>query len=102
MKNYRARFIGKVAGRKVHRIPVLVRCNDSQLCATVAEHRFEVIAHSASEAANWVADMITRPETEVTAWGPQGGRVDRFIGWDTGIWKWIKSSRDPYQMTLKY
>lgn len=83
----KARFVGKLpSGQRVHRVPVIVRHNDSRLCATVLERRFEVLAESATAAATWARNRVdTIPETEVIAFGPKGGRVERFIGWETAI-----------------
>ena len=76
---------GKYKGRKVYRVPVYVRCNDTQACATVASYWLTVKAYSAAEAANWVAANIDRPNTEIIAIGPKRGQTHRFVGWHTVI-----------------
>lgn len=80
------------AGRLSHgfyRVPVTVLFNSSRACATVGRKEFEVIARSAAEAANWVRDnepgVWDRAETEIHAWGPKGGHVERYIGWDSAM-----------------
>lgn len=87
MKNPRARLVGTLPnGRRVYRVPVVVRFNDSRLCATVRSESFDVLAYSPYEAANWArAHVATRPETEVYAYGPKGGTVRRYVGWDSAI-----------------
>jgi hypothetical protein len=78
--------IGTIAGRPVYRIPVRVACNDSRKLATVAEYFYRVIAYSAAGAANYIRDQFaTRPETEVFAYGPQGGETYRYVGWESAI-----------------
>jgi hypothetical protein len=86
-----ARLIGKDArGRKLYRVPVRVTFNNSG--GTIDDWisppfvEFDVIAHSAVDAANWTArEYESRPETEIVAFGPQGGRTRRFISWDRAI-----------------
>ena len=77
---------GFYKGRRYYRIPVRVRLNDSRSCRTVAEVIQFILAPSATEAANHVREIFaSRPETEIRAWGPKGGEVDRFIGWESAI-----------------
>lgn len=77
---------GRYKGRRFYRIPVTVRLNNSQQLRTVSEWRFNVIAASAADAANWAADrMRWRAETEIYARGPKSGTVKRFIGWQSAI-----------------
>lgn len=75
--------------RGFYRVPVVVLFNSSRHCATVARAEFSVIARSAAEAANWVRDnepgVWDRAETEIHAWGPKGGHVQRFIGWESAV-----------------
>lgn len=77
---------GRYKGRRYYRIPVTVLCNDSRQLRTVSSHRFNVIAASAADAANWAADRVRwRAETEIYATGPKGGTVKRYIGWHSAI-----------------
>lgn len=77
---------GRYKGRRFYRIPVTVLLNNSQQCRTVSSWRFNVIAASAADAANWAADrMRWRAETEIHATGPKGGTVKRYIGWHSAI-----------------
>jgi hypothetical protein len=52
-----------------------------------------VLAPSATAAANHVRDtepgVYDRPETEVFAYGPNGGEVYRYVGWYSFIGKRI-------------
>lgn len=87
-----ARQIGKDArGRKLYRVPVRVTFNNS--AGTLDDWispptiEFDVIAYSADDAANWAAlEYKTRPETEIVAFGPQGGRTRRFITWERAVY----------------
>jgi hypothetical protein len=105
MKRY-ARYIGRDAGgRKVYRIPVKVIFNNS--AGTIDDWcnpptaEFDVIAYSAADAANWArAQYATRPETEIVAWGPQGGETRRFIGWESAIGAEMLAPRAPINAAL--
>jgi hypothetical protein len=81
-------------GKPAYRVPVVVKFNDSRLCATVAELRTSVIALSVEDAANFVRDEFgSRAETEITAYGPKGGKCHRYIGWESSIWHEMIRSR---------
>lgn len=82
-----ARYLGKLPnGQRVYRVPVRVLFNDSRQCATLHVEEFEVLAGSVAEAANWAREQVsTRPETEVHAFGVRGGKVSRYVGWDSAI-----------------
>lgn len=72
-------------GKRVYRVPVIVHFNNSVTFDT-DELRLDVISHSATEAANYVRDLVAqRPETEVYAFGPSGGQVYRYVGWESSI-----------------
>jgi hypothetical protein len=87
-----ARKIGKDAhGRELYRVPVRVTFNNSRgsiddwIAPPYIE--FDVIAYNAADAANYAArEYETRPETEIVAFGPQGGRTRRFISWDRAVY----------------
>lgn len=80
-----ARLIGTVNGRRVYRVPVRVSLNNSH-ALTSDDIEFEVIATGAADAANWVREQFaTRPETEIYAYGPQGGETHRYVGWESAI-----------------
>jgi hypothetical protein len=88
----RAIAIGTLAGRKVYRIPVRVKFNDSRRLGTIAETLVRVIAYTPAEAANWARDQVaTRAETEIYAYGPQGGETYRYVGWESSTWAAITS-----------
>ena len=95
--------------RGYYRVPVLVDFNSSRACATVARAEFTVIAKSATEAANWVRDnepgVRCRAETEIHAWGPKGGHVERYIGWESAIaaemFQPIVANQLNHQLTLE-
>ena len=89
----KAREIDTYQGNRVFKVPVLIRCNDSVQCRTVAEIRTTVISRSAAEAANWVVDTYNRPETEVYAYGPRGGEIRRYIGWESGLYREMMRNR---------
>ena len=76
---------GAYKGRRFYRIPVAVSLNNSRALSSRVV-RFEVIAPSAADAANWARDQFaTRAETEVYAKGPKGGIVKRYVGWESAI-----------------
>ena len=98
--DHRAQHIGWVKGKPVYRVPVFVLLNDSTLCSTVAEYRYDVIARSATAAANLLRDeWAARPETEIFAFGPEGGKVHRFVGWESAIGHAMLEPRN--QLTLE-
>lgn len=72
--------------KKLWKVPVVVRVNDSRICATIVEKTIWVISKSPVDAANWVRDQLDiLPETEVEAFGPKGGRNYRYEGWVSAI-----------------
>lgn len=100
MPNYTARLVGTDAhGRKVYRVPVRITLNNSR--GSVADWTdpptqwVHVLSHSAADAANYLARIYaTRAETEIDAFGPQGGRVRRFIGWHSAVGAAMFAPRD--------
>jgi hypothetical protein len=93
----RAIPIGRLHGRTVYRIPVRVKLNDSrsdlaETLGTIREELHRVTAFTPALAANFVRDLYaTRAETEIFAYGPQGGETYRYVGWDTATWAAISS-----------
>ena len=90
-----ARLAGMLpGGRKVYRIPYVILRNDSRACETVEREEGEILARSATEAANFLRDSELRPETEFHTWGPQGGHVHRYHGWESviaaGMWQSLR------------
>ena len=78
--------VGKAHGKQYYSVPVRILFNDSVQCRTVAIKIVWVKARNATEAANYIADEYRwRPETEVYAYGPKGGKVHRYIGWESSI-----------------
>lgn len=84
-RNVAAVPCGRYNGRNVYRVPVYIRLNSSMACGTIATGWYVIQAHSATDAANWFRDRITRPETEIIAIGPKGGEVHRYVGWHSAI-----------------
>jgi len=101
-----ARKIGMINGKPVYRVPVRIVCNNSQ--GHVEEWLdpptvlTEVIARSAAGAANFVRDLMgDTPETEITAYGPKGGEVYRYVGWESSImYQMIRHQQAPQQLSL--
>ena len=90
---------GRYKGRRIYRFPVLIRFNDSQRLETVAEIATTCMAATAAEAANWVRDQVaTRPETEVLAIGPKGGKAKRYVGWESAIGSMLFREHGPVQL----
>jgi hypothetical protein len=92
----RAQFVGKYKGKPVYRVPVLVKLNNSRLCRTERIVETTVLSYSAADAANYVrAEYATRAETEVIAFGPKGGEVYRFIGWESAMFAEMRRRSEP-------
>lgn len=93
--------IGAYQGRRVFRFPVRVQMNDSRQLATIAERVVLVHAFTAADAADAVkADYATRAETEITVYGPKGGRAAyRFIGWHSALCHSLFNTRPSFTQT---
>ena len=88
--------VGRINGRNWYNVPVHIRHNSSKDCCTVADYWVITTAHSAADAANYVRDQVIHiPETEITAVGAKGGKVERYIGWYSSIANSVHGSRDP-------
>ena len=75
----------KVA-RKLYKVPVRIQLNSSKHCTTLIDKTVVIIARTVKEAANWVRDTLAfLPETEITAYGPRGGEIHRYIGYHSAI-----------------
>lgn len=80
---YRIRDHG---GKRYYKVPVRVLFNSSRQCRTLAVKIVQVIATSAAAAADLVRDeYLWRPETEIEAYGPRGGLVQRYVGYHSHI-----------------
>lgn len=106
MPTINARPIGRDAhGRTVYRVTVDVIT--TKPLGTVADwldpirRSTTVIAHSAADAAEWVRDRVaTIPCTTVRAYGPRGGRVERFIGFESAVYAAMMAPRAEGQAEL--
>lgn len=84
--------LGIVAGRMAYRFPVFVeRESLGRTLRTVVE-RVTVTAYTAADAANYVADEVrarlsgnSAQPVSINAYGPYGGRVGRYVGWESAI-----------------
>jgi hypothetical protein len=77
---------GTYKGRPVYRVPVLISIHNPADWREPAREEHCVLAHSAAEAANWVRDhLVASPQTTIVAFGPQGGKTERYVGWETFI-----------------
>lgn len=100
-----ARPLGTYKGKRVHRFPVQVKCNSSHLLATVATLTYLVHSTSAARAADCIYQLFaTRAETEITVFGPKGGRAAyRFIGWQSAISNaMIGQYGQPHQLAIGF
>jgi hypothetical protein len=81
-----ARLLGQLPnGTRVYRFPVDIDANDSRLLST-QRIRVYVDAANARDAARYVQDeLATRPETEITAYGPKGGAHRVYTGWHSAV-----------------
>lgn len=97
---YRALPHARVEGKRWYKVPVLIVRTESRTL-TSTEQLVWVISRTAAEAANWVRDNDAAgvPETEIYAWGPLGGVVKRYIGWDTVIMQQVMD-RAPTQYRM--
>jgi hypothetical protein len=89
---------GRYKGRPIYRVPVTVAAVDTD---TLEERclAFTVKARSAADAANHVRDMLaTVPCVNITAIGPAGGVVRRYIGWESAIGARLLAPRAPVQL----
>jgi hypothetical protein len=94
--------VGKAHGKQYYSVPVRILFNNSRLCRTVAVKIVWVKARNATEAANYVADEYGwRPETEVYAYGPRGGKVHRYIGWESSIANQLLGGGVPASATFR-
>lgn len=104
MRVKKAARLADYQGKRVYRFPVVVQLNDSRQMATIAEHEHEIISHTAAAAADCVRAMYaTRAETEITVYGPKGGKAaGRYIGWHSAICNQLDANREPRarQLTL--
>lgn len=106
-RRLRARFLGKVNGKRVFDFPV--EWTIGELASLTQENLYpkgltHVIAHTAREAADLVAD----PETlgrcacvEISVWGPKCGlAAKRWWGWDRAIFNQLCAHRENRQLRL--
>ena len=96
----KAHFLGKHKGKKVYRFPVEAKLNkgtfgtvDDWLNPGREVHL--VVAYTAAAAADYVRELYAqRAETEITAYGPKGGKAAyRFIGWYSAIGNTLLGTR---------
>lgn len=101
-----ARLMGLLNGRKVYQFDVKIVLNKSN--GTIDDWtdpttiRESVIAYTAAAAADYARDMwIHRAETEITVYGPHGGRAAyRFIGWTSAIGSMMFNRPSARQLSL--
>lgn len=99
----RAEKVGKAGAKQFYRIPVRIVFNSSQQCRTIAVKIVSVKAPNATAAANLVRDeWAHRPETEVYAYGPRGGKVYRYIGYESSIAAQMFSRPAPLLLSLDF
>jgi hypothetical protein len=103
----RAYFLGFFKGKKVYRFPVIVTLNKGfggsvEDWTDPRQERHEVVAFTAAQAADYVRDLYaTRAETELTVYGPKGGKAAyRFIGWHSAIGAGVFGPKQPTQLGL--
>jgi len=102
----KSREIGTYKGRKVYEWPVEVTLNKGfggtlEDWTDPQREVWYVIAHRAADAADYVRKQFERrPETEITVYGPKGGKAARrFIGWYGAIGaELFEARREPQQL----
>jgi len=93
--------VGKAHGKQYYSVPVRILFNDSRSCSTVAIKIVWVKARNATEAANYIRDEYSwRPETEIYAYGPKGGKIHRYIGWESSIGNALLGGATPSSHSL--
>ncbi len=82
-----ARFVGKLPdGTRVFRCHVRATwgCSIDNFEGNTRD--FTILASSAAEACNHVRDLFAQqPQTSIVTFGPKGGKVERWVGWDSAI-----------------
>ena len=93
--------VGKAHGKQYYSVPVRILFNSSRQCRTIAVKIVWVKARNATDAANYIRDEYSwRPETEVIAYGPRGGKVERFIGFEFSIGAQLFDAAVPRSQSL--
>ena len=88
---YAIPLAGNTKGKRYYRVPVAIEVLASASIGgdpltSDLRYEFTIIAKSAKEAANWTMDRVgTIPCVTVRAWGPKGGEVGLFHGWERSI-----------------
>lgn len=96
----KATRLDDINGKRTYRVPVYRRLCDASLekLAQTELETWQVIAHTAADAANWALDQtlqeIDYQPCEVYAAGPRGGTVYRYAGWYTSIGSAISRPND--------
>ena len=90
------RHLSKYKGRTVYTFAVLI--TQSGLNRTLWEHSalVHIIAFTAADAVNAIRDSLLGKvdyPTEIETMGPKGGKLGRFIGWETMIGAQMFSAR---------
>jgi hypothetical protein len=89
---------GRYKGCPVYRVPVTVEIVDTSSLDS-ERHAFTVLATSAADAANWARDRFAEiPCSNITARGPRGGIVRRYVGWESAIAARLFAPRGPVQL----
>ena len=103
-----ATFIGHDARRRrVYRIPVEIVTTrpHGRVADWLAPTRriVSVISHSIADAANLIRDeYATVPYTTIRAYGPKGGRTERYIGTESAIGAFWSLPSAPQSLPLPW
>ena len=89
---------GRYKGRPVYRVPVTVTVVDT-VRLEEQSRAFTVLAPSAAAAANWAREHFAQiPCSNISAVGPRGGTVRRYVGWESAIGAALFAPRAPVQL----
>lgn len=104
---YRARFLGKLKGRRIFEFPV--EWTVGEVASLTQEHVYpkgmlRVIAPTAREAADFISCAERLGQfacVEISVWGPKAGlAAKRFWGWDRAIYNQLLNNRPNRQLLL--
>lgn len=104
----KAYFLGLIKGQRVFRFPVEITFGEEAAVLQVNHYptgTVDVIAHTAAEAADLIADELhTIPCVELTVYGVKGGTAaHRYWGFDRAVfWTMFCVERNASQLALRF
>jgi hypothetical protein len=103
----KAHYLGRYQGQRIHHWPVHYAIGE--IASLTQQHIIpkgiiDVIARTAREAADYVADLLGEYAcVELTVLGPKGGKAaHRWWGWDRSIWNQMLNRKPDLQLRLPF